>query len=565
MPGDRLSVAVVAELREFERRLSLIPEIGGVEAKKLAGQIRKELKNAEDGAGASASKIGKALGGIGDVVEKGLKKLGPLGGEVADVLFDFGAPLAEAALGVGEVTSGLGAAGMAATVAGGAVLGIGAALAVAVVGAGLLVAGATAVTEAAIVATDRLDAMGMASRVPEESREALDRYQGATARLWAEVDVLTTQLGAALAPALTALADVVGDLIEWFNELDKSFDAVRSKLDELVDMLPEWARWEPAIKLVEGAVDALEQTYDGLVETSKSAKLAPTQAEIDRWGDLKKAKEAAESDEMARRRKEAIDAIEAELAAQLELADLQQYVADNIDEWIWQSKQDAYAAELRALDAIIDAIIRRRDEDNKTTETSVNNSKKRRSEAVSEAQDYLASTEKIARAVEDLANFAVEQYARREAAGEQLTLAEQRAANKAFRIAQTAAIAQVAIHLATAFAGFVATYSALGPGAILAAVGEVAAAAAAIAPILGQTPPYPGAARSGGGGAPQVAPTDVGPAPDTGDNVRDDGYGSAPDVVGSGKDRSSRSAQPGDVVVTVVFPGGRVGKRRVAP
>jgi hypothetical protein len=327
--------------------------------------------------------------------------------------------------------------------------------------------------------------------------------------------------------------------------------------------LPELYLVARAIDLVHGAVDALEQSYDALVTTASTAKLAPTQAEIDRWGELKKAKDAAESDEMARRRKEATDAIAAELAAQLELVDLQQYVADNIDEWVWESKKDAYANELHALDLIVEAIIRRREEDKKATADAVANSKKRRSESVSEAQDYLASADKIVQAVGDLADFAVAQYKRREEAGEQLTEAEERAANRAFRIAQAAAIAQVAIHLATAFAGFVATYSALGPGAILAAVGEVAAAAAAIAPILGQTPPYPGASRGGGGGAPQVAPTDVGPAPGTSDNVRDDGYGSAPDVVGSGKDRTSRSAQPGDVVVTVVFPGGRVGKRRV--
>jgi hypothetical protein len=210
--GDRLSVAVTAELREFERKLAMLPEIGGKDAKELASRIRKELKSAEDGAGQSASKIGKALGGIGDVVEKGLKKLGPLGNSVADTLFDFAIPLGEAAGGVGQVTAGMGAAGVAATGVGIAVVGVAAAVAAVAVGAGLAVAGVHAVVEAALVARDRLEDMGQASRIPPEASEALDQYQGASARLWQEVDVLTVQLGGALAPAMTALVDIVGDI-----------------------------------------------------------------------------------------------------------------------------------------------------------------------------------------------------------------------------------------------------------------------------------------------------------------------------------------------------------------
>lgn len=228
MAGDRLSIGVVAELKEFERRLSMMPDVGGKQARELANQIKRELRSAEDGAGQSASKIGKALGGIGDVVEKGLKKLGPLGGEVADVLFDFGAPLAEAAMGVGEVTAGMGTMGVLATGAGAAVLGVGIAVAAVAVGAGVALAGMVALTEGAIAARDRLEEAGQAARIPPEASAALDQYQGATARLWQEVDVLTVQLGGALAPALTVLADLVGDLIEWVNNLDKSFDALQA-------------------------------------------------------------------------------------------------------------------------------------------------------------------------------------------------------------------------------------------------------------------------------------------------------------------------------------------------
>ena len=562
MPGDRLSVAVVAELREFERKLGMMPEIGGVEAKKLASQIRKELKTAEDGAKDSASKIGRALGGVGDVVEKGLKKLGPLGGEVADVLFDFGGPLAEAALGVGEVTSGLGAAGMAATVAGGAVLGIGAALAVAVVGAGLLVAGATAVTEAAIAATDRLDAMGMAARVPEESREALERYQGATARLWAEVDVLTTQLGAALAPALTVVADLVGDAIEWVTRLDKSFDALQASIDNVLDMLPDWAEWVPAVRLVRGAVDALESSYDALVETAQSADLAPTAEQIDAWHKAADEKRRIASEDAARQRDELIASIELELDYNARIAELQQWLVDHereLDEAQWARKVEAYneevAAHERAQDLMLAATIASQNEQNKAH-------KKTRDEAQKNAETAIDSIDKILDATQDLTDFVVDSYQRRADAGEELNEAERRAANTAFRIGQAAALAQIGIHLAVAFAGFVAAYSASGPFALLGATAEVAAAAAAIAPILGQTPPFPMG----------ESPNLVGESPQRSDPVEDrgtregyaDAYGAGNVSSGGGRDRSSRMmVGGGEVALTFVFRDGRVGKRRV--
>lgn len=561
MAGDRLSIGVVAELKEFERRLSMMPDVGGKQARELANQIKRELRSAEDGAGQSASKIGKALGGIGDVVEKGLKKLGPLGGEVADVLFDFGAPLAEAAMGVGEVTAGMGTMGVLATGAGAAVLGVGIAVAAVAVGAGVALAGMVALTEGAIAARDRLEEAGQAARIPPEASAALDQYQGATARLWQEVDVLTVQLGGALAPALTVLADLVGDLIEWVNNLDKSFDALQAGIDQVVDMLPTWARWPTAINAVKGAVNALEEGYVSLKEAADDAKLAPTQEEIDRWKALREERAKLASEEAARQRKELTDAVEAEVKYNEQIAELQQWLFDHqaeLDDAAWQLKLELYTAEVlahqRAQDAMLDATIARQLKENDLA-------RKARDQAKDDLKRNLESIDKIATATQDLATMVVESYQRRAEAGEELTEREQRAANTAFRIAQAAAIAKIGVDLGTAFAGFLATYSALGPGAFLAATAEVAAAAAAIAPILGQTPPFPMG----------ESPNSVGESPKRSDPVEDrgtregyaDAYG-AGNVSGAGRDRSSRMmVGGGEVALTFVFRDGRVGKRRV--
>ncbi len=561
----------------------MMPEVGAKQARELANQIKRELRSAEDGAGQSATKIGKALGGISDVVEKGLKKLGPLGGEVADVLFDFGAPLAEAAMGVGEVTAGMGAAGMAATAAGVAVLGVAAAAAAVAVGAGLAVAGMVAITEGAIAARDRLEEAGQAARIPPEASAALDQYQGATSRLWQEVDVLTVQLGGALAPALTVLADLVGDLIEWVNNLDKSFAALRRGIDQVVDMLPEWAKWPTAINAVKEAVNALEQGYTKLKESADGAKLAPTQEEIDRWKTLRDERAKLASEEAARQRKELTDAIEAEVKYNESIAELQQWLFDHqaeLDQAQWDQKLELYTglvqAHERAQDLMLAATIERQQRENALAA-------KAREDEKRDLQRDLDSIDKIAQATQSLADLVVENYQRRMDAGEELTEAERRAANTAFRIAQAAALAQIGIDLARAFAGFLATYSVLGPGAILAATAEVAAAAAAVAPILGQKPPFPmgespnaasAGGGGGGGGGGELIPLDgpqsqgKGTAAGYADSYGGAGSGNANGSGGNGgsgrpQAASSNVYRSDGNTVMVVFSNGRVGKRRV--
>jgi hypothetical protein len=462
----------------------------------------------------------------------------------------------------------MGAAGVAATGAGIAVLGAAAAVAAVAVGAGLALAGMYALVEGAVAARDRLEEVGAASRIPPEASEALDQYQGATARLWQEVDVLTVQLGAALAPALTALADVVGDLIEWVNNLDKSFDALREGIDAAIEMLPEWARWQPAIDLVKGAVDSLEESYEQLVETADGAKLAPTAAEVGRWRELRLEREKIDSEDAAARRAELLTALEAELAAQAELVDLQQYVADNIEEWVWESKKEAYKNELEAIEAINDAIIRRRVEEDKTTRV-VGFASGERGDLLAKELEYVSDAfAAVSDGVTSLTQQVIDQYTERLQAGDEISARE-------VERARTAIAIQKATQLASLTASAVVTWFnmtrdlSLIPGNAVGAPFEAAAIVAAsmigpAAQILGQTIPFPpGSQGQGTGGEPGVAPTSVGPAPDQNPNVRDEGYGSAPGVVGSGKSSRTSYSGSGEVTLAVTFTDGRIGKRRI--
>lgn len=573
MAGDRLTVSVTAELKEFERRLAMLPEIGATEAKGLASQIRKELKGAEESAESSAKKIGSALGGASSVIEKGLRVLGPVGNGIADVLYDFVAPLSEAGAGVAQVTSGMGAAGAAATTAGVAVAGVAAAVAAVAIGAGLALAGMFALTNAAIGAADRLEAVGQASRIPPESQEALDRFQGASNALWQELDVLVVQLGSALAPALTVLVDKVGQVIEWVNNLDKSFDALRRGIDQVVGMLPTWARWEPAISLVRGAVDALEDSYNELKTASEDVKLAPSQEEVDRWKELAKARQQAESDEYARRREEALAWVASAIEEEEQLAALQELTTpDKLDAMGWEKQRADLEARIALQDKLIDTILETRIAEVAVTATTSAESEKRRDLLAKEldyvSQAFAASSDAVIALTSDV----IDSYTARVEAGEKVGRRERERAEDALEL-------QKVLQLASLTASAVATWFAMTrdlaliPGNALGAPYEAAGivAASMIGPasqILGQEIPFPQGSRGGsagysGQGQAAVRQDDAyfkGQDFDTDDRAPPRG-GEDPRG-GTGGSQLARTSGS-SVAVSIVFSDGRVGKRRI--
>jgi hypothetical protein len=559
--GDRLTVSVTAELKEFERRLSMLPEIGGKEAKGLASQIRKELKGAEESAEGSARKIGAALGGATSVIEKGLRVLGPVGNGVADVLYDFVAPLAEAGAGVAEVTGGMGAAGAAATTAGVAVAGVAAAVAAVAIGAGLALAGMFALTNAAIGAADRLEAVGQASRIPEGSQEALDRFQGASNALWQELDVLVVQLGSALAPALTVLVDKVGQVIEWVNNLDKSFDALRRGIDQVVGMLPTWARWEPAISLVKGAVDALEDSYEELKTAAEDVKLAPSQEEVDRWKELARARREAESEEFARRREEALAWVASAIEEEEQLAALQELTTpDKLDAMGWEKQRKDLQDRIDLQDLLIAKILETRIAEQAVTDASISETETRK-DLIQKELDYVAqSFDAASSAVDAITGQILEDYAARVDAGEEVTAEETRRAQAALAVQKT-------MQLASMTASAVATWMSLtrdlatlpgnAPFAAFEAAGIVAATLVAPASqILGQTIPF-------------VNTNPPNPGVYTPENINDYDREELDEALQEGDIKFGRSTgstartSGSSVMVSVVFSDGRVGKRRI--
>lgn len=569
MPGDRLTVAVTAELREFERRLALLPDIGGKEAKELASKVRKELKHAESG----ATDVGKAMSGsfkkASEVLKKGFESAGGPIASIGKAIFDFALPLGQAAGGVGEVTASLGVAGVAATGVGVAVLGAAAAIGVAAVAGGVLVAGMAAVTNAAGEAVKRLDAMGESALVDPAAREALDQYQHATAALWQQVDVLTTQLGAALAPALTALAGKVTDLIEWVNGLEKSFDAVRRKIDEVIDWLPEWARWAPAINLVKGAVDDLEGAYQTLVDTAAEAKLAPTQAEIDRWTKLAEEREKLRLDDEARQRRELTDAIAAEVAEQERLLALQESVSSSIDQWAWDQRFANYERELEAVDKLNEAIVARRLEEQRTSDAALGAARERMGVAAKEAQYVASAFGEATAAIELLTDGVIASYTARLEAGDAVTAAEVARAQRALALQKTLELVSLTASAIATWFNLTRDLSTI-PGNAIGAPFEAAAIVlgSMVVPasqILGESIPFP--RSSGGGGAGSAgsavtAPNGYEPPPDQGANYKDDGGGYRGGQSGASSSRSSGGGES-VTVVAVTFTNGRIGKRRI--
>lgn len=486
--ADKLSIAIAAEIAEFERRMSMLPDVGGKQARELSKQINRELKKAEDGAGSSFGNMGKMVGELGKKVGEGL-----------------GLPMES----FGIVAGGAGIA----------VAGVG----LAFVGA---IAGSFALAEGALAARDRLEEAGLAARIPPEAQHALDKYQGATGRLWQEVDVLVTKLGAALAPVLTIIVDSIADVIEWVSSLNVSFQSVREGIQGFMDMLPEWARWEPAVHMVTGAVDLLEGAWGAVIETADAAEVAQ----------VKK----AESTAVAVRK----------VAAEVQKVD--KYMLK-----FSQDVQDHFRTDIaEGMGFFHEQIL--------DTQVAIEKTHRSTNQWLNDMQDKLdqtfSSLDKWMDNVQGATDLIIDGYKRQEEAGKKLTEAQERAANTAFRIGQTAAIAQITFSLAAAFAALLASQAYLGPGAILAASAEVGAAAIAIGAILGQTPPYP-----------QGGPTAADPY--TIDDVKSGQEQPNVDAKGGSIDkpdrRNQRTTGPSEVMITVdpalqqlVVVSGRAGKRR---
>jgi hypothetical protein len=201
--AERASVEVVAELQNFRKQMATMPGIGATEARDMVNGINRQLRRAEAAAKNTASNMDKdfsrSFGKVSLVAERSLGRMGGMFGTVGDLAFDVVAPL-------GEVTAGLGAAGL-------AVGGVTIALTAAAASAAIVTAGLVAMTNAAVSAEERLEKAGMAAVLPAEARQNLDSFTNATENLRNEWDRFIVLVGSEFADELAVNISFVTEAV----------------------------------------------------------------------------------------------------------------------------------------------------------------------------------------------------------------------------------------------------------------------------------------------------------------------------------------------------------------
>jgi hypothetical protein len=218
----------------------------------MVAGLNRELRKATAAAKAAARDSEQAWKSAGQGMKTALSQIGGVAGQVGGVLFELGEKVSAAG-------AGAGALGVA---AGGAVVGV-AALGLA----------ARGLADGALSARDRLDEMGMAAAIPEESRAALAEYEQASKDLRVQVDLLTVSVGSSLAPALTDAASAAIGAVAAFGDVSDSLSGIIDPAYEAAQAL-SWlspARWSVAAlelaygKLVARGEEVADQTQDAAV------------------------------------------------------------------------------------------------------------------------------------------------------------------------------------------------------------------------------------------------------------------------------------------------------------
>lgn len=532
-----VDLAIDADLAGFLRRIEGLSDAASDEAREIARAFDRGLSGITTSSSRVTDLASADFSQLGNVAEKALKKMGAAGNEVADVLFDFAGPLA-------EITSGLGSAGVAATVAGGALTAMGLA-------AAGTVYGLVSITNAAADARDRLTEAGLAAVIPDTASESLDRYERAQGRLTNATDRLVLRIAdegglidavvgltnattglvtvvdhsvgsvLRLAGAAVDFAGVIAPLVSIVDPFAGSLLATTAAAGDLYDSLIVVGTADTSLESVLGAErfrisDEAVTQFAGSFEGKLAPAVAKTNAEIDQTADLLAQIRKATPPVMGQ--------FKGLTVAEEEIGLSTQRMNEQF-EWTAESTKALAAASL----------------------------------------EFIGN---IGAGVEQITGDIVASFEARAAAGEALTEKEKRAARTALIANKAAAISQIIVSAAQAYGGFVAAFSALGPGAPFAAAALVASGMIApIAAVLGESIPvsFLSSGGGGGGGEPGVPPTGVGPAPDQGSNYKDDDNtdNKAPGFVGGGNTARSSSSAGGEVAITIVFPGGRVGKRRI--
>lgn len=218
MADTRLSIAVVAELADFKKKMSELPGVGEKEARDMVAGIRRQLRAAEGAAASSAGKVAKSWEqGFKTAEESAKKALEQIGGR-------FGS-LGSAAVDLGKSFSGLGlAAGLGAGLAGQLAL-----TGVAMYG---LAQGAVSLAGSAQDAAERLRELG--ESIDPTNALQLREYEIATGELSVALDKLWVSVGAPIAGELAVIAAATADNVGTAWEYIKAINAWGVAVEQLI-------------------------------------------------------------------------------------------------------------------------------------------------------------------------------------------------------------------------------------------------------------------------------------------------------------------------------------------
>lgn len=254
--GETLDIDIIARLAKFEEELAKIPDIGGKEARALAGQISREIRSAERAVKASVGNMDReASARFGKIKTASEKVFGGIVGDVSDV--------AEGVAALGPVA---GAAAVGLLAIGGAAVGV-AAVGTAIVG---LVAGS-----ADLLA--ELDKVGAADFVTQEQRQQIKDADAAIKGIKTNTQQLALIMGIEFAPAVEDASLALLGLMATIRDNQESvLDKASTTIHTLAaTFLPNLTA---AFDLASAGADAFGVTTDDLTEGLTAAGVAEREA-----------------------------------------------------------------------------------------------------------------------------------------------------------------------------------------------------------------------------------------------------------------------------------------------
>lgn len=310
MADTRLSIAVVAELADFQKALATLPGIGEKEARDMVAGIRRQLKQAETAAKSSAKETGHAFEGTFSGIEALAKRLGEKAGG------PFATISGLAIEGSKDVAKMLGPLGAVGTALGG-LTAVGAAVGGAFVATGYA---AKALADGAAEAADRLAKVGRS--VDPDYVRMIEEYAAASKDLGIQADYLTVAIGSELTEGLAKVALAAAGAAREFKEFKERNEELRDNVNEVTWVIRDaaskgWLGWTVALTeskaaQEEAAASTLEMSdaymalglveADAVVDQEHLAKLRrenteaaklQTDAERERAEAIKKAAEDA--------------------------------------------------------------------------------------------------------------------------------------------------------------------------------------------------------------------------------------------------------------------------------